>query len=705
MISNAVENPTMRKMIITLLALALLSGLAFAEPITTDVNEKEFDAVLHLDTASDIHLLKDLYLTLTARDGADYRLLASGAEVAYLRDLGYNVEVLRRKETPSTKAYRDYATSMTELQTIASTYPALTHLSEVADSANGKKVMVLKISDNAADDEAEPVVLYDAAIHGDEAIGNELSFAFIYYLLQNYGSDARITTLVDENEIYVVPFMNPDGLTLRRGNGNGVDMNRNYPFSWEGFGSYTPESETVGVMKLGLEIRPVLTVSYHGGAEVINYTWDGFYTLSPDNDLEVYMSNVYAAQSNYDITNGAAWYIADGTTEDWYHGTLGSLSIILEISTVKMPGASAMQAYINKNIPSMIDWAEQTDNGVRGIVSDSVSGEPLEALVLTGGRLPVTSDPLVGDYYRLLAPGAQTLNVWANGYGWNQVNVTVPSSGYTEEDIDLDPAKDAVYAALRTVFMVRKDASDNPPNVTLPTAALGGHDGNAFSTGVNGYVVFDMGEFTPIVDGVGEELTVYENGDDEGYSVLVSQDWTGSWQTVGTGSGTTSFDIGVSGLSEARYVMIRDDGDGNNNEATPGVDIDAIEATPVCDAPAADFSAEPRTGSAPLAVDFTNLTVADAGCLSSVQWSFGDGGTSNEANPAHTYTQAGSYTVTLTATGPGGDDQMVREDYITVSGGGDDDDDDTIDDDDAADDDAAVDDDDDDDDDDDGCGC
>ena len=227
--------------------------------------------------------------------------------------------------------------------------------------------MVLKISDNAADDEAEPAVLYDHTIHGDEAVANELAFAFIYYLLQNYGSDARITTLVDENEIFVIPVMNPDGLTLRRGNGNGVDMNRNYPFTWEGFGTCSPESETVGVMNLGLEIRPVLTVSYHSGAELINYTWDGFYTDSPEKDLEIYMSNVYAAQSNYPITNGAAWYIADGTTEDWYHGALGSLSVIVEISTVKMPGATALQGYINKNIPSMIDWAEQTDNGVREI--------------------------------------------------------------------------------------------------------------------------------------------------------------------------------------------------------------------------------------------------------------------------------------------------------------------------------------------------
>ena len=136
-------------------------------------------------------------------------------------------------------------------------------------------------------------------------------------------------------------------------------------------------------------------------------------------------------------------------------------------------------------------------------------------------------------------------------------------------------------------------------------------------------------------------------------------------------------------------MLIRDDGDGANNNPTPGVDIDAIEYTPVCEAPAADFSADPTSGPAPLTVTFTNQVQATAGCLSGLSWDFGDGATSTQPNPQHKYTQPGAYTVMLTATGPGGQDVRTRQDYIEVTNAVNDDD---VSDDDATDDDATDDD-------------
>jgi gliding motility-associated-like protein len=60
---------------------------------------------------------------------------------------------------------------------------------------------------------------------------------------------------------------------------------------------------------------------------------------------------------------------------------------------------------------------------------------------------------------------------------------------------------------------------------------------------------------------------------------------------------------------------------------------------------AAQFTAEPKTGSAPLAVTFTNLS----GGATSYTWNFGGTGSSNVSNPTHTFENPGSYTVTLTA--------------------------------------------------------
>ena len=82
-------------------------------------------------------------------------------------------------------------------------------------------------------------------------------------------------------------------------------------------------------------------------------------------------------------------------------------------------------------------------------------------------------------------------------------------------------------------------------------------------------------------------------------------------------------------------------------------------------APVADFSATPTTGIAPLTVTFTNLTTGPA---TSWLWDFGDGNTSTAQDPVHQYLSPGTYTVSLTATGPNGSDMETKVDYITATG-------------------------------------
>lgn len=77
----------------------------------------------------------------------------------------------------------------------------------------------------------------------------------------------------------------------------------------------------------------------------------------------------------------------------------------------------------------------------------------------------------------------------------------------------------------------------------------------------------------------------------------------------------------------------------------------------------AGFTASTTSGIAPLQVAFTNQST---GSYTSFSWDFGDGDTSNEANPTHIYTAKGVYTVSLTASGPGGTDIETRTSYITV---------------------------------------
>jgi len=80
-------------------------------------------------------------------------------------------------------------------------------------------------------------------------------------------------------------------------------------------------------------------------------------------------------------------------------------------------------------------------------------------------------------------------------------------------------------------------------------------------------------------------------------------------------------------------------------------------------APVADFSAFPTSGAPPLQVRFKNQS---SGAISRSQWDFGDSEHGNGAHPLHTYSEPGRYTISLTVTGPGGDDTRIREQYIEV---------------------------------------
>ncbi len=80
-------------------------------------------------------------------------------------------------------------------------------------------------------------------------------------------------------------------------------------------------------------------------------------------------------------------------------------------------------------------------------------------------------------------------------------------------------------------------------------------------------------------------------------------------------------------------------------------------------APDANFNASATVGRTPLTVNFTDASV---GTVTSYAWNFGDGSTSTDQNPSHVYTTAGTYTVTLTASGPGGSNVETKTSYITV---------------------------------------
>ena len=93
--------------------------------------------------------------------------------------------------------------------------------------------------------------------------------------------------------------------------------------------------------------------------------------------------------------------------------------------------------------------------------------------------------------------------------------------------------------------------------------------------------------------------------------------------------------------------------------------------------PTASFKASPTRGPAPLTVSFANTSRNGSACIVSWIWLFGDGGQSDAANPTYTFTESGTYIVSLTVRTSVGTDTAALAIVVTsgeVEGEGEDED-------------------------------
>lgn len=96
-------------------------------------------------------------------------------------------------------------------------FPSLARLHSIGKSVEGRDLLVLEISENVEKRKlGEPMVKYVANMHGDEPVGRELMIFLAKYLLYNYGKDPRVTRLVNNTDIFLMPSLNPDGFEKSR---------------------------------------------------------------------------------------------------------------------------------------------------------------------------------------------------------------------------------------------------------------------------------------------------------------------------------------------------------------------------------------------------------------------------------------------------------------------------------------------------------
>ncbi len=441
---------------LTLCAAVFADGGAFPRGEVAEVTAASPEEMARLAASG---LVVDNVAGLTAR------VYLLGNDRAALDALGCAYRILP-PDAPDDKAVLNYRANP-EIEAAftqwAAAYPGLCATGSLGTSAQGRNLWYLRITANPAVEADKPAVKLLSTIHGNEPVGTELLLELAELLLEGYGTDPRLTALVDATDLWLVPLLNPDGMEARsRYNANSQDLNRVFPvyganytgtFFDSPLGDGDRQPEVAAVMRWSASRPFVLSANFHGGALVVNYPYDhqpgvpsGQPALSPDEDLLRVISLEYSSRNPdmyastlfpQGITNGSAWYAATGTMQDWSYRFMGCLEVTVELGTTKWPNYTLLPSYWEANREAMLAYIETAHLGVRGLCLDRATGAPVLARVdVAGNSQPVFSSPHAGNYHRLLLPGTYSLSWEAPGYiPYHVDGITVAGGPATRRDV------------------------------------------------------------------------------------------------------------------------------------------------------------------------------------------------------------------------------------------------------------------------------
>lgn len=284
--------------------------------------------------------------------------------------------------------YHNYQALTAELRSLADAHPEIAKLTSVGKTVQNRDIWMMTISDQVEEEEGEPELLYIANMHGDEVVGRELSIYHLRRLLNEYGSNSRVTNLVNNSKMFVIASMNPDGFELRqRYNAESVDLNRDFP-DFTSDNNDTPVGraiETKGIMDLHASHHFVASVNFHGGEVCFNLPWDTK-TNNPiserfgDDAVLSSMGRAWAdsnptmvANTGFDrgLTYGYEWYEVNGGMQDWSIFYRQSMHATVELSYSKWPQASYLATAWRENQEAMLAYHERALTGVHVQVVDS----------------------------------------------------------------------------------------------------------------------------------------------------------------------------------------------------------------------------------------------------------------------------------------------------------------------------------------------
>ena len=308
---------------------------------------------------------------------------------------------------PTYTEYHTHAEMEAVIDAAVAAHPGIIRKFSIGQSAQGREIWAVKISDNVNADENEAEVLFEGLHHAAEHMATEMGVYLIQLLTDHYGdTDAlgeRVTNIVRGNEIYIVPTVNPDGAewdisagtgSLRNWRRNrqpipgsttiGIDLNRNWGFQWgcckgsspkPGAWHYrgpepwfAPEVRALRDFVLSRridgrqQIRAAMSLHTYRGSVM----WPYGYTIADvprtmtaaDHAAFVAVGNAMAALNGYAPEQLSDMYVLDGDATDWLYGDQRIFAMLIEMSFIDDPKGDAIAPEMARNRDAMLYFLE-----------------------------------------------------------------------------------------------------------------------------------------------------------------------------------------------------------------------------------------------------------------------------------------------------------------------------------------------------------
>lgn len=374
-------------------ALAALLALALAAPVSMTATEAGADSGKRAAPSADdirqyeIHqhttpvtrtAIQQSGVTVDEADEETVVVSGRAEQIRTLRQQGYEVtplgaapdrssaaDDLRLFDFPSADSrYHNYAEMNAEIDQRLSAYPNIMSKRVIGRSYQGRDIVAIKISDNVTADENEPEVLFTHHQHAREHLTVEMALYLLRELGAGYGSDSRITNIVNGREIWIVPDLNPDGGEYDIATGSyrswrknrqpnsgssyvGTDLNRNWNYRWGccngSSGSTSSETYRGSAPESAPEVKVVADfvrsrvvggvqqikagIDFHTYSELVlwpfGYTYSDTTTGMTADDYAAFrtVGQKMAASNGYTAQQSSDLYITDGSIDDYLWGT------------------------------------------------------------------------------------------------------------------------------------------------------------------------------------------------------------------------------------------------------------------------------------------------------------------------------------------------------------------------------------------------